>query len=266
MKVSLLYLTVILAISSAGATTSDLPPTRGAVINLVEWDGGELPAVYERSDQPPFTRDDLMRLVLSDFEPEQLAQMIAERRYAGDASADGLITLKKAGLTPAVIQAISKHALAPNRSLDLTIYLTFEGSSWSARKRFLYVIVPDGDIQRVFTADLGEVLSGQWKHDTTVDATDPLLPRKIRRVTFAGTLPLKTHGAKTIRVFNSTRPGILHINDIPKTDLAGVQTYKINYPVSSALQDCRVHVNYKQDVMLPDKWHMVDTHLECEWE
>ena len=113
---------------------------------------------------------------------------------------------------------------------------------------------------------LGEVLSGRWKHDTTVDATDLLLPRKVRRVTFTGTLPLKTHGTKTIRVFNSTRPGIRHINDIPKTDLAGVQTYKIDYPMSSALRDCRVFVNYKQDVMLPDKWHMVDTHLECEWK
>lgn len=268
MKRFVLYLTLtcLLAISSAGATTSDLIPTRGAVFNLVEWDGGELPAVYERSEQPPFKRDDLLRLVLSDFEPQQIAQMIAERRYAGDASADGLITLKNAGLAPEVIQAISKHALAPNRSLNLTVHITFEGSSWQARKRFLYVLIPDGEIQRVFTANLGEILSKRWKHDTTVDATDPLLPKKIRRVSFSGQVPLKTYGAKVVRIFTSTHPGVRHIDDIPETDRVDIQTYQIDYPVSSALQDCRVYVNYKQDVMLSDKWHMVDTHLECEWE
>ena len=41
----------------------------GIVVNLVEWDGGELPAVYERTDQLPFTREDLWQLVQSDFNP-----------------------------------------------------------------------------------------------------------------------------------------------------------------------------------------------------
>ena len=49
----------LFAVSTAATAKTDLPPTRGAVINLVEWDGGELPAVYERTEQPPFTRDDL---------------------------------------------------------------------------------------------------------------------------------------------------------------------------------------------------------------
>ena len=85
-----------------------------------------MPAVYERTDQLPFTREDLLQLVQSDFKPDQIAQMVSERRYAGDASAEGLIALKKAGLASVVIQAISKHALAPNQSLNLTIYLTFD--------------------------------------------------------------------------------------------------------------------------------------------
>ncbi len=255
----------LLAVSMARAAKSDLPPTRGVVVNLVEWDGGELPPVYERSEQHPFTREDLLQLVENDFAPEQIALMVAERRYAGDASAEGLIALKKAGLAPVVIQAISKHALAPNQSLTLTVYLTFDGSSQTARHRFLYVIIPDGEIQRVFTADLNTVLSGQWQQDALIDVTDPLLPRKIRRVTFSGTVPLKTHGAKTVRIFTSSRPGIRQIDEIPKIDLARVQTYDLTYPVSSPIQDCRAYVRYKQDVMLPDKWHMMDAHLECEW-
>jgi len=257
----------LLAASTAVAENKiDLPPTRGAVINLIEWDGGELPAVYERTEQPPFTRDDLLSLVLSDFEATEIAQMIAERRYAGDASADGLITLKNAGLSSKVIQAISKHALPPNRELNLTVNLIFEGNSWSARKRFLYILIPDGDIQRVFTTDLGVILSGQWKHDTTVDTTDPLVPRKVRNITFAGSVPLKIHGTKTIRVFTSTRPGIRQTKDIPKADLAAVQTYEIDYPVSSPVQDCRLYIRYKQDAILVHKWQMIDTHLECEWK
>ena len=155
-----------LLVSTANATKSDLPPTRGIVVNLVEWDGGELPAVYERTDQLPFTREDLLQLVQSDFKPDQIAQMISERRYAGDASAEGLIALKQAGLAPVVIQAISKHALAPNQSLNLTIYLTFDGTSQTARHRFLYVIIPDGEIQRVFTADLNTVLAGTVEKET----------------------------------------------------------------------------------------------------
>lgn len=266
--IAIRYLIIIcvLTLSNADAARSDLPPTRGKVINLIEWDGGALPAIYERSEQPPFTRDDLFRLVLSDFEPDVITQMIAERRYAGDASADGLITLKNAGLAPEVIQAISKHALAPNQSLNLTINLVFEGNSWATRKRFLYILIPDGDIQRVFTTDLGTILSGQWKHDTTVDTTDPLIARKIRNITFSGSVPLKVHEKKMVRIFTSTRPDIRQIEDIPQTDLATIQIYEIDYPVSSPIQDCRVQIRYKQDAMLPDKWQMIDTHLECEWK
>ena len=255
----------LLVVSVASAEQSDLPPTRGIVVNLVEWDGGELPAVYERTAQLPFTREDVLQLVQSDFEPEQIALMISERRYAGDASAEGLIELKKAGFAPVVIQSISKHALAPNQSLDLTVDLTFDGTSQTARHRFLYIIIPDGEIERVFTADLNAVLAGQWQRDALIDATDPLLPRKIRRVTFSGTVPLKTHGDKTVRMFTSSRPGIHRIEEIPKTDLGRVQTYAMTYPVSSPIQDCRAYIRYERDVLLPDKWHMDAARMECEW-
>jgi len=244
---------------------ADLPPTRGAVINIVEWDGGELPQVYERSEQLPFTQSDLSRLARSGFEAPQIAQMISERRYVGDASASGLIALKNAGIPTEVIQAVSKHSLPPNRALNLTIQLEFEGNSWAARKRYLYVIIPDGKTERVFTADLESVLAGQWRHDVTVDHTDPLLPRKIRRITFVGSVPLKSYGVKPVRVFTSTRPGLRRAADIPEPDLADVNTYTIDYPVSSLLQDCRITIRYKQDAMLPETWQMVDTSLECEW-
>lgn len=249
------------------ATATDpLPPTRGEVINIVEWDGGELPQVYERSEQLPFTQTDVTRLVASGFETEQIAQMIAERRYVGDASANGLITLKNNGVAPEIIQAVSKHALPPNREMNFTIHLEFEGKSWSARKRYLYIIVPDGTIDRVFTADLSTVLSGHWHNDTLIDNTDPLLPRKIRRVTFSGTLPVKTYGQKEVRIFTSTNPSIRRVEDIPQSDHSEIKTFTINYPNSSLRQDCRITIRHKQDAILADKWQLIDTHLECEWE
>jgi hypothetical protein len=263
------FITSLLALFTlAGITNAadNLPPTRGQVINIVEWDGGQLPKVYERSEQMPFTQTDITRLVASGFDASLIAKMIAERRYVGDASANGLIALKNNGVASEIILAVSKHALAPNRAINLTIYLEFEGESRMARKRYLYIMMPDGSIDRVFTADLGTVLSGQWKHDTLIDNTDPLLTRQVRRVTFSGTLPLKTYGQKEVRIFTSTRPGIYHIKDIPQQDLAGVKVYTIDYPTSSLRQDCRITVRHKQDALLTDKWHLIDTHLECEWE
>lgn len=253
-------------LSNLASATDTLPPTRGQVINIVEWDGGELPQVYERSEQLPFTQTDVTRLVASGFDAPQIAQMIAERRYVGDASANGLIALKNNGVSPEIIQAVSKHALPPNRALNLTIHLNFEGASRSARKQYLYIIVPDGTIDRVFTADLNTILSGHWRHDVLIDNTDPLITRKTRRITFSGTLPLKTYGQKEIRVFTSTNPNIHRLEDIPQADHANMKTYTITYPASSLRQDCRLTIRHKQDAVLPNKWHWVDSHLECEWE
>lgn len=256
----------LLACTHITVAQDTLPPTRGEVINIVEWDGGELPQVYERSEQLPFTQTDVTRLVASGFDALQIAQMIAERRYAGDASANGLIALKNNGVAPEIIQAVSKHALPPNRALNITFYLDFEGKSWAARKRYLYVIIPDGEIDRVFTADIGTILSGHWQHDTLLDTTDPLITRQVRRVTFSGTLPLKTYGKKDIYIFTSTNPSIHRIEDIPQMDQNKVSIFPITYPASSLHQDCRITIRHKQDAVLPDKWSLVDTSLECEWE
>ena len=260
-------LAVVLAVvphSRGTAQAADIP-TRGPVINIVEWDGGTLPPVFDRSDQLPLTGADIRSLSQHDFSPEQIAKMVGERRFVGDASAAGLIDLKKSGVAPEVIQAVSRHALPPNRALSLTIRLEFEGTSREARKRYLYVIVPDGEIERIFTADLGSVLAGRWRQDTTVDRTDLVLPKHVRQVTFSGEVPLKTYGQKTIRVFTSTRPGIYTSADIPEADVPGIKTYTINYPVSSLLQHCELQVRYKQDPVVPYKWEMVGSYLQCEW-
>ncbi|MCZ6633782.1 MAG: hypothetical protein O7G87_10270 [bacterium] len=265
MKPTLYFLSIFaFAFLTTTADVAELP-IGGPVINIVEWDGGKFPPVFQRSDQLPLTQSEVLRLSQNDFTADQIAQMVEERRYVGDASADGLIALKTAGVPPQVIQAVSLHALPPNRALNLEIELVFEGTSREARRRYLYIIVPDGDIERIFTADLHSVLSGHWQRDVTTDNTDPLLPRRVRRVTFTSQIPLKSYGKKNIRVFTSTRPNLFTSADIPEADLPNIRSYTIDYPVSSLNNDCRIQVRYRQDTLLPYKWSMTGSHLQCDW-
>ena len=259
----------LLALAALGLPPAALAadvPTRGPVVNLVEWDGGALPPVYERSDQLPLTAPDILNLIRNDFQTESVVRMVRERRFSGDASAEGLVALRRAGVAPKVIDAVSRHALPPNRAINLTVHLEFEGTSIQARERYLYVIVPDSPQERLFTADLGAVLAGQWNRDQLVDASDPLLARQIRRVTFSSSVPLKTYGEKTLQVFTSARPDIHGSADIPASGRPGIRQHAIDYPACSLLQECELRVRYKQDAVLPYKWQMVSSHLQCEWE
>ncbi len=244
----------------------------GYVFNIVEWDGGQLPKLYERSDQVPLKLAEVRQLSASRFSDAAIVKMLQERRCACDASVEALVGLKQAGVSEAVIQAVSLHALPPNRSLDLRVTFDFEGVggaggvSSQARKGYLYLIVPDGARERVFFADLQGVLAGKWQQDTLVDNTDLLLPKKVRRVAFAAQVPLKTHGPRKALVFASTRPDIYTAADIPQADRGGVQSFEFEYPTSSLQQSCTLQVLYRQDALLPDKWHLVRSHFECEWD
>ncbi len=244
----------------------------GYVFNIIDWDGRELPPLYERSEQLPLTLEDVRKLSENKFATEVIVKMIQERRCACDASVDALVELKKAGVDAEVIQAVSLHALAPNRALNLKIVLDFEGLggapavSTQARKGFLYLIIPDGERERVFMGNLHTILGQKWQRDSLVDNTDLLLPKKVRRVVFAASAPLKTHGVKKAMVFTSTKPDIYTSADIPPADRAGVQTFEFEYPSSSLQRDCVLQALYRQDALLPDKWHLVRTHFECEWD
>jgi hypothetical protein len=237
----------------------------GKVINIVKWDGNQFPPVYERSAQRPLTAADIAELNRNGFAPEAIARMIQERRYSGDASVRGLVELTRLGLEPQVVQAVSLHALPPNRSIQVTVELAFEGASQEARKRYLYIIVPDGAHERILTADLRSVVGGSWHHDILLDHSDPVLPRQVRRVSFTDRLPLKTHGPKDMIILTSAHPDIRGSQDISPAERAGIRRFTIDYPASSPVQDCRVRIRFRQDPALPHKWDMTATHVTCEW-
>lgn len=253
------------------ATGMQDPLQTGQVFNIIDWDGGPLPQRYERSDQLPLTLRDVRKLSDSDFSEEAIVKMLQERRCACDASVDALIDLKQAGVSEKVIRAVSLHSLPPNRSLHLVITMDFEGLgqapavSTEARRSYLYLILPDGDRERVFMANLQRVMDGEWTHDALVDGTDLLLPRPVRRVRFAAEVPLKQYGPRRALVFTSARPNIYTSADIPAGERAAVQEYEVDYPVSSLQRICELQVLYRQDQMLPEQWHLVRSNFQCEW-
>jgi hypothetical protein len=270
-----LALLVALSVSaqSTGSTAGGTPALpAGAVFNIVDWDGGPLPPLYERSAQLPLSLDDVIQLSEAEFGDEAIIKMLQERRCACDASVPSLIRLKQSGVSETVIQAMSLHALAPNRHLDLVIHMDFEGLggagavSTQARKSYLYLIIPDGDRDRVFFGNLQRALGRTAATRTLVDNTDLLLPKPVRRASFMARVPLKVHGSKRALVFLSTRPDIYTVADIPAADRKAAQEFTFDYPASSLQSRCSLQVLHRQDVMLADRWNLERSHFECEWD
>jgi hypothetical protein len=270
-----LVLAALVGAALFGAPAQAQPGARpdrpqGTVFNIVDWEGGPLPPLYERSDQMPMSLEDLIQLTAADFSDDAIVKMLEERRCACDASVTSLVRLKQEGVSEKVIQALSLHALPPNRALNLAIHMDFEGLggasavSAKARKGYLYLIIPDGDDDRVFFGSLQQVLGRSAR--TQQDNTDLLLSKPVRRASFVARVPLKTHGSKRAMVFLSTRPDIYTVADIPEADRAAAQTFTFDYPVSSLQSRCTLQVLNRQDAMLDDKWHLERSHFQCEWD
>src|SRR5512135_3125838 len=147
MPASLLLVALLAQTPPPPQPLPDFPPPVAPQqqVNMAQWDSNSLPPVYERSEQLPLTDEEVKRLAQAGFAPDQLVRMIEERRCACDASAEGLIRLKVAGVDPSVISAVSQHALKPNRVLNLEVTLDFLGESRRARNAYLYVFVDDGE-------------------------------------------------------------------------------------------------------------------------
>ena len=251
---------------ATGQSVPVLPfPGQTQTINIIQWDPNQLPRIYERTDQLPLTDEEVAKLAQAGFDEAQLVKMVEQRRCACDASADGLIRLKQAGVPAGVLDAVSTHALKPNRALELQVTLDFTGESRTAREGFLYFFVEDGDLTRVFTANLPELLSRQNAHEAMVDRSDILRARTVRRIQFAGQVPLKTYGAHRVMVVASANPTLTHPSQLTDTERAKAQLYTFQYPRSSLQSLCRLTAGYKRDAVLTYKWNYQGSRFECEW-
>ena len=263
---ALLLLIVGQSLSTAQGVPT-FPPGSGGQppVNIVQWDSNSLPRVYERSDQGPLTDQDLTKLTQAGFTPEQLVKMLEERRCACDASADGLIRLKQAGVDPAVIQAVSLHSLQPNRGLNLEITLDFSGDGRRARNAYVYVFVDDGDLTRVLSANVDDLLRRPNAHETSIDNSDFLIARTVRRIVLPGQLPLKTYGRHTLLVASSASPGLTHPSQLRLQDRASAQVYQLDYPRASLQSLCRLTAGFRRDAQISDRWRFAGSRFECEW-
>jgi hypothetical protein len=255
------------ATDSRGSAVPTLPFPTGQVqtINLIEWNANQFPRIYERSDQLPLTDDEVAKLSKAGFAPAQLVKMIEERRCACDASADGLIRLKQAGVNPDVLSAISLHSLPPNRLLNLLVTLDFTGESRNAREAFLYFFVEDGDVTRVLSLNIPALLQNQNAHDTTVDRSDILRARTVRRIQLPGSVALKTYGPHRVMVAASAKPTLTHPSQLTEQERSRAQLYTFDYPRSSLQSLCRLTAGYRQDAVLAYKWRFEGSRFECEW-
>ncbi|XHF29892.1 hypothetical protein NR792_17550 [Corallococcus exercitus] len=258
-------LTTAQAPRAAPSVSLPFPSGNVQTYNIIQWDPNQLPRIYERSDQLPLTDEELTKLSQAGFEPAQLVKMIEERRCACDASADGLIRLKTAGVDKTVLAAVSRHGLAPNRQLDILVTLDFTGESRTAREAFLYFFVDDGDITRVFSANLPELLQRRNSHETMVDRSDIMVARTVRRIQLAGHVPLKTYGAHRVMVAASASPTLTHPSQLTPQERAKAQTYTFDYPRASLQSLCRLTAGYRRDAVLAYKWNFEGSRFECEW-
>lgn len=245
--------------------TLPFPTGQSQTINVVNWDSNQLPKFYERSDQLPLTNEDIAKMSAAGFDTPQLVKMIEERRCACDASADGLIDLKKKGVAKEVLSAISLHSLPPNRALNLMLTLDFSGDSRVAREAFLYVFVDDGPVTRVMMLNLEELLSRKNDRDVMTDKSDLLIERKVRRITLPGTVPLTTYGKHHVMVVASANPTLTHPSQLKENERKAAQLYEFDYPRSSIQNVCRLTAGYRRDAVLNYRWNYVGSRFECEW-
>jgi hypothetical protein len=248
-----------------GPPVMPFPTGDVATVNIVQWDSNNLPKIYERSDQLPLTDEEVAKLSKAGFSSAQLVKMIEERRCTCDASADGLIALKKQGVQAEVLQAISLHGTKPNRALDLLLTLDFTGQSRTAREAFLYIFVDDGTLTRVLSTNLEELLSRRGAHEAMVDRSDILRAKQVRRIQLAGELPLKTYGKHTVMVATSASPTLTHPSQLTEREREKAQTYTFEYPRASLQRLCQLTAGYKRDAVLTHKWHFQGSRFECEW-
>ncbi len=258
-------LVATLALTTPAQIDLPFPTGKTQTINILEWDTNKLPKIYERSEQLPLSDDEVAKLAKAGFSPDQLVKIIEERRCACDASADGLIRLKDQGVPAEVLSAISLHALKPNRNLYFDVTLDFTGEGNQAREAYLYAFVEDGELTRVLSLNVGDLLSRKNAHESMVDQSDILLTRQVRRIRLVGDVPLKTYGAHTVMVATSANPTLTHPSQLSAAERKNAQTYKFDYPRASLQSVCRLNGGYKRDPVLAYKWRFMGSRFECEW-
>jgi hypothetical protein len=241
------------------------PPTEGKPLDVGAWENRRPPRPVPHVAQLPLTNDEVMRMSGAGFEPKAVVKLLAERRCACDVSPDALIALKRAGVDKTVILAMTEHALPANRRLDFEITLDFTGAGPAVRDAYLYFFVEDSDRTRVFTANLEELLETPGAHLLTVDRSEVLGERQVRRIVLPGEVPLHTYGNHVLLVVSSANPAITHPSQLTPGERSRAQSYRFDYPHASLQSLCHLTAGFRPDGALPGRWRLVGSRFECDW-
>lgn len=258
-------LVLALALVAQVAPPLPFPGAAGPAVNLVEWKAQELPKVFQRSEQLPVTSEELVKLAKAGFDTKQVVAMIEQRRCACDASPEALIQLKAQGVPAPVIDAVSLHALKPNRALQVQLTVDFSGQGAPPREGTLYVFVDDGAFTRMLSLPLAQAFSlpGARALDA-VDKSDPVVPRPVRRLVLSGDLPLKSYGRHRALVLALARP-IAHPSQLTGAERAKARVVEFDYPRASLQSVCRIAAAFRNDPVTAGRWIPQATTFECEW-
>jgi hypothetical protein len=139
------------------------------------------------------------------------------------------------------------------------------GEGRRAKNAYVYIFVDDGDLTRVFSANIDDLLRRPNAHETTIDNSDFLIARTVRRIVLPGQLPMKTYGRHTLLVASSATPGLTHPSQLRLQDRANSQAYQLNYPRASLQSLCRLTAGFRRDAQIADRWRFAGSRFECEW-
>lgn len=260
---------VCAALAAPGAASAD-PEVR--IIDLLSLRTDDLGA-WERfqrtSDSAPLTLEELEKLAAAGVGPQALVEMMRTRKVATVADADTLLRLKKAGASDDMLAALSAYAMKPNTGFDLFVHLDVTSPDTMRQAPTLYIEAWHAEEKRAvafFHADLQQGMSRGLEMRVTRDDSDPMLPRTVRSIDFAGRVDTRKPGTVSLRVLVSKSPGLRRLDGLPPAEAQRVRTFEVKYPAVSLEHRCRLDLALERDSLMKDAYTLRDGALDCRWE
>lgn len=259
----------LLATALAAPALAADPPQ---VVDLLQF-RTEDPQAWERmrrtSDSAPLTMAEIEKLTAGGIGQPTIIEMMRTRKVAAVADADALLALKKAGADDELIAALSAYALPPNTGFDLLVHLAVTSPDTVRRAPFLYIEAWHADRGQPVAflhADLRGLMRRGLGVQVNRDRSDPLLPRTVRSVDFAGRVETRHPGAITLRVLATQTPGLRSLDGLSAADGKQLRTFELKYPAVSLERRCRLELSLERDSLMKDAFALGAGSLDCRWE
>lgn len=245
----------------------------GTPVEIMKFSSSD-PAAWEdardrRSEARPLTLEEIRTLARAGIKEKALVRMIRTRGVMAAVGGEALAALKTQGVSDSVIEAISTHALAENRGIDVLLTLDIVRPAPTATAPTLYVALVherSGRQEELLRGALSDVLNHQWKVEEIVDRSDPLLPSSVRRIRLAVPFRATRHGDMSFRVLVTRRPGLTDLTRLPFEEEAKVKSVRFDYPAASLDNRCELDIELARDPLLPGELTPRAPVLRTYWE